>query len=111
MLEILKKALALLALLVPRVLRHRDEKRRERERNAFAQGDREEANRALDRLLKVAAVAFVALSLCGGCHTYTVVAADEEILPMVHEDVEGWFVPTSTMLRIYEKLNEAKENE
>lgn len=108
MLKALKKMISILFLVVPRFLKSRDEKRRDEVRNALAKDDKEKANQAFGRLLKVFVASLLLSSALCGCHTYTVVASDEEILPMEQNGVKGWFVPTSVMLKIYDKLNEAE---
>lgn len=108
MLEALKKMISILFLVVPRLLKRNDERRRDEVRKALAEGDKEKVNQAFGRLLKVFVASTLLSSALFGCHTYTVVASDEEILPMEQNGVEGWFVPTSVMLKIYDKLNESE---
>lgn len=57
------------------------------------------------------AIAVAAYLLCG-CSTYTVVAADREVIPLVQrpdgsfvegtDGSQGWYVPDAVMLRLLE---------
>ncbi|HIV09540.1 MAG TPA: hypothetical protein IAC79_05455 [Candidatus Spyradenecus faecavium] len=64
-------------------------------------------------LSPVAALALLAAALLiSGCRTYTVVAADREVIPLVQrpdgsfvegtDGSQGWYVPDAVMLRLLE---------
>ncbi len=119
MLDLIKKLVSLLFALVPRVLKAVDQRKREADRHAIATGDKEQVNATFQDLLRVVAVATtLGFLFCGcGCRSYTVVRADEEMVPLIKAEdgtyripplgygCDGWFVPNATLLRVYKKLN------
>lgn len=107
MLGAIKNLLCVLATCLPHFFKWREKCKREKVEQAVVSGDKETVNRALKDKLGCAFFAVALGVLCCGCSTYTVVASDREVTPMVSESgVKGWFVPDAVMIDILNKLGE-----
>lgn len=100
------KLLTLICDLVTRWFKYSDRRDKENVRKAVVEKDKETVNEHLNKFLMLP---LLVILFVGGCKTYTVVASDREVVPIVHEGVDGWFVPNATMLDIMDKLGENNE--
>jgi hypothetical protein len=97
------KLLTLLCDIVSRWFKYKDQRDKENLRKAVVEKDKEAVNEHLNKLL---ILALLIIPFFTGCKSYTVIASDREVVPIVHENVSGWFVPDAVMLDIVNKLGE-----